>query len=253
MPAPSALRTALVTGAASGIGRATALRLARDGARVVAADVDDAGVAETVRRIEGGGGAALGRRVDVTVDADLAGAVAAAEAAFGGLDVAVNAAGIGGVQAPTADYPEGVWARVVEVNLGGVWRAMRHEIPAMLRRGGGAIVNVSSASGLVGFPLHAAYAASKHAVVGLTRTAALEYARQGVRINCICPGFVDTPMVAPITQGDAGAARELGRRMPVGRLGTVEEVAAAIAWMASDEAAFLIGHALAFDGGIAAG
>lgn len=257
MPTRLADQTALVTGAASGIGRAAAVRLAQEGARVVVTDVSDEGIAETVRLIEAAGGQALARRVDVTVDAQVAAAVAAAVETFGGLDVAVNVAGVGGVQAPTADYPEDAWLRVVDVNLTGVWRSMRHEIPAMLRPGaarpGGAIVNVSSASGLVGFPMHAAYAASKHGVVGLTRTAALEYARHGLRINAICPGFVDTPMVALMTGRDPEVERALGNRMPIGRLGTVEEVAAAIAWMASDDAAFMIGHALAYDGGIAAG
>jgi NAD(P)-dependent dehydrogenase (short-subunit alcohol dehydrogenase family) len=256
MPTPFAGQSALVTGGASGIGRATALLLARRGARVVVTDVSEEGVAETVRLVAADGGTAIGRRVDVTVDAEVAAAVAAAVETFGGLDVAVNVAGVGGVQAPTADYAEDAWLRVVDVNLTGVWRAMRHEIPAMLRpgtaRAGGAIVNVSSASGLVGFPMHAAYSASKHGVVGLTRTAALEYARHGLRINAICPGFVDTPMVALMTGKDPEIERALGNRMPIGRLGTVEEVAAAIAWMASDEAAFMVGHALAYDGGIAA-
>jgi NAD(P)-dependent dehydrogenase (short-subunit alcohol dehydrogenase family) len=219
MPHDFTGQVALVTGGGSGIGRAAALALAAGGARLVAADVDEAGAAETVRLVEAGGGEAAAVRVDVTRPADCAAAVDLAVARFGGLDLAVNAAGVGGVEARTADYPEDDWHRTLAVNLTGVWNAMRAELPAILARtagraaageaaAGGAVVNVASVAGLVGFPAHAAYAASKHGVVGLTRTAALEYARRGVRVNALCPGFTRTPMVDRIT---GATARGRGR------------------------------------------
>jgi NAD(P)-dependent dehydrogenase (short-subunit alcohol dehydrogenase family) len=185
-------------------------------------------------------------------------AVAEAVARFGGLHLAVNAAGVGGVEARTADYPEDDWHRTLAVNLTGVWHAMRAELPALQaagRRNGGrgaALVNVASVAGLKGFPGHAAYAASKHGVVGLTRTAALEYARRGVRVNALCPGFTRTPMVDQVTGGTAEGEAALAARIPLRRLGTVEEIAAAVAYLCSTEAAFMIGHALVIDGGIVA-
>ena len=153
----------------------------------------------------------------------------------------------------TADYPEDDWHHTLAVNLTGVWNAMRAELPPILARGGGAVVNVASVAGLVGFPAHAAYAASKHGVIGLTRTAALEYARRGVRVNALCPGFTRTPMVDRITGGTPEGETELAARVPVRRLGTVDEIGAAAAYLCSREAAFMIGHALVLDGGVVAG
>ena len=253
MPHDFSGQVALVTGGGSGIGRATALALAAGGARIVVADVDAAGAAETVRLVEAAGSAGVAVRVDVTRVADCAAAVEAAAAAFGGLDHAVNAAGVGGVEARTAEYPEDDWHRTLAVNLTGVWNAMRAELPAIVARGGGAVVNVASVAGLVGFPAHAAYAASKHGVIGLTRTAALEYARRGVRVNALCPGFTRTPMVDRMTGATAAGEAALAARIPLQRLGTVEEIGAAAAYLCAPEAAFMIGHALVLDGGIVAG
>jgi NAD(P)-dependent dehydrogenase (short-subunit alcohol dehydrogenase family) len=253
MPHDFAGQVALVTGGGSGIGRAAALALAAGGARVVAADLDEAGAAETARLVAAAGGEAVAARADVTRPADCAAAVAAAVSRFGGLDLAVNAAGVGGVEARTAEYPEDDWHRTLAVNLTGVWNAMRAELPAILARSGGAVVNVASVAGLVGFPAHAAYAASKHGVIGLTRTAALEYARRGVRVNALCPGFTRTPMVDRITGATPAGEAALAGRVPIQRLGTVEEIGAAAAYLCSREAAFMIGHALVLDGGIVAG
>ena len=251
-------RVAVVTGGASGIGRATAHALTHAGAQVVVADVDRARADAVVAELHAAGGTGLAVAVDVTDDAAVRAMVAAAVGTFGGLDLAVNAAGVGGIQAPTHVYGEDAWRLTIDVNLTGVWRSMRHEIPALLARGAQtgrttAIVNVSSVAGLVGFPAHAAYCASKHGVIGLTRTAALEYARRGLRVNAICPGFTDTPMVEQITGDDPEQEAQLARRMPIGRLGTPEEIAAGILYLCSDAAAFAIGHALVLDGGITAG
>jgi NAD(P)-dependent dehydrogenase (short-subunit alcohol dehydrogenase family) len=251
-------RVALVTGGGSGIGRASARALAAAGAQVVVADVDGAGARRVADEVHAARGTALAVAADVTDDAAVRAMVAAAVDAFGGLDCAVNAAGVGGAQEPTHAYPEAAWLRTLDVNLTGVWRCMRHELPALLARGArtgrtGAIVNVASAAGLVGFPRHAAYAASKHGVVGLTKTAALEYARRGVRVNVVCPGFTDTPMVEQLTGRDPAQEAALAQRMPIGRLGTPDEVAAAVVYLCADASAFMIGHALVLDGGIVAG
>ena len=188
-------KVALVTGAASGIGRATALAFAREGAKVLVADVSVDGGEETVRMIKDLGADAAFVKADVSVDAEVAEMVAEAADRFGGLDIAVNNAGIEGALAPTAEYPAEMWDRVIAINLTGVWRSMRYEIPELLKRGGGAIVNVASILGVVGFANAPAYTAAKHGVVGLTKVAAMEYAPQGIRINAVGPGFIETPMV----------------------------------------------------------
>lgn len=253
MPHSFSGQVAFVTGGGSGIGRAAALALATGGAAVVPADLDEAGAHETGALVEAAGGQALPVRVDVTDAASCRAAVDAAVARFGGLDLAVNAAGVGGVEARTADYPEDDWHRTLAVNLTGVWNAMRAELPAIVARRAGAVVNVASVAGLVGFPAHAAYAASKHGVIGLTRSAALEYARRGVRVNALCPGFTRTPMVDRMTGATPAGEAALASRIPIQRLGTVEEIGAAVAYLCSAEAAFMIGHALVIDGGIVAG
>jgi NAD(P)-dependent dehydrogenase (short-subunit alcohol dehydrogenase family) len=182
----------------------------------------------------------------------VAAALGAVVARWGRLDVAVNAAGIGGAEVKTADYPPDTWDAVLDVNLTGVYRAMRHEIPALLASGGGAIVNVASVAGVGGFPRHGAYAAAKHGVVGLTRSAALEYVRQGIRINALCPGFTWTPMVEGMVAN--GTPREaLERGIPARRLGTVEEMASVVLALCAPSNAFLVGQAIVVDGGMTAG
>ncbi len=252
MPSEFRDKVAFITGGASGIGRAAALQLAACGARVVIADVQLAEAQDTVRAVEAVGGIALGLTMDVRRDTDVSGAIQRTLHAYGALDIAINAAGVGGPELRTAEYTEEDWDRVIDINLTGVWRCMRHEILAMLAANGGVIVNVASVAGLNGYPRHPAYAASKHGVVGLTRTAALEYGRKGIRINVLCPGFTHTPMVQHMI--DAGTPVDsLAARIPLGRLGTAEEVAASALYLCSTASAFMVGHALAIDGGLTAG
>ena len=241
----------LVTGAASGIGRATALALAHAGARLVLGDVAAAGegIACEARAL---GIDAEFLRTDVTRQVDVDALVGQAIARHGRLDCAVNNAGIEGVLRETADYPEETFERVINVNLIGVWRCLRAEIPAMLRGGGGAIVNTASVAGLVGAGAFSAYVASKHGVVGLTRSAAIEYAKAGIRVNAVCPGVIDTPMLDRL-EAEMPALREALLAMkPMGRLGRPDEVATAVVWLCSEAASFVTGHALAVDGGYVA-
>ena len=245
-------KVAFITGGATGIGRATALQLAAQGARVVVADFNRVAADATAADCVSAGGDAMAVTVDVRHDGDLEAGVAQTVRSYGRLDIALNSAGIGGPEVRTAEYQAADWDLVIDVNLTGVWRSMRHEISAMLATGGGVIVNVASVAGLNGFPRHPAYAASKHGVVGLTKTAALEYGRKGIRINAICPGFTLTPMVQQML--DAGLAQDdLAQRVPLGRLGTPEEIAATVLYLCSSASAFMLGHALAIDGGIVAG
>jgi NAD(P)-dependent dehydrogenase (short-subunit alcohol dehydrogenase family) len=246
-------RVALVTGAASGIGLATAQLFAAMEARVVACDVNaDAGAA-VAATLRDGGAEARFVAADVTDDEALRGVVAEAVQAFGRLDCAANCAGVGGGHASTHEYPEREWDRIVAVNLRGTWLAMRAEIEAMLAGdGGGAIVNVSSTLGLRGSPFGSPYSASKHGVLGLTRTAALEYATQGIRVNAVCPGAIDTPMMDETFARFPGFREMLTGFVPMGRMGTTGEVAAAIAWLCSDAASFVTGEALTVEGGLLA-
>ena len=243
-------RTALVTGGGSGIGQAAALGFATAGARVVVADLKQDAIDKTVEQIRKAGGEAAGVVVDVSREDQIKAMVQAAVREFGGLDIAVNNAGIGGPSAPVAEYPTDGWQKVLDVNLTGVFLGMKHQIPRILERDGGAIVNVSSILGYVGFATSSAYVAAKHGVIGLTRAAALEYAAKGVRINAISPGFIETPLLsgAGITKGN-DVHQHLVSQHPIGRLGTSEEIAQAILWLSSDHARFIHGHALAVDGG----
>jgi NAD(P)-dependent dehydrogenase (short-subunit alcohol dehydrogenase family) len=243
-------KVALVTGAASGIGRATALAFAREGARVLVVDRDGGGAEETVAILRNAGGEAAMARVDVAHEAEVVQMIEQATRLFGGVDVAFNNAGIEGPVGRTiADLTEAEFDRVIAVNLKGVWLCMKHEIPAMARRGGGAIVNCASIAGLVGFPGAAAYVASKHGIIGLTQTASLELARANIRVNAVCPGVIDTPMIDRAT-GDRADQRALyANAEPVGRLGRADEIASAVVWLSSPAASFVTGVAMPVDGG----
>lgn len=245
-------KVALVTGAGSGIGRASAMAFAREGAKVVVSDVVVEGGEQTVRMIQEAGGEAVFVNADVSKAAEVEALVNSAVETYGRLDCAHNNAGIEGAMASTVDCTEETWERTININLKGVWLGMKHEIPRMIEGGGGAIVNTASVAGLVGFQGLPAYVASKHGVVGLTRTAALEYAQQGIRVNAVCPGVIRTPMVERILGGDPEAEAQFTALEPVGRMGKPEEIAEAVVWMCSDAASFVTGHAMAVDGGLVA-
>jgi NAD(P)-dependent dehydrogenase (short-subunit alcohol dehydrogenase family) len=247
-------KATLITGAGSGIGRAMAVLFAREGARIVAADVSLPGADETARMIRDAGGDAVAVACDVTVSEHVRGAVETCVARFGRIDVLCNNAGVGSTQT-LVDTPEELWDRCFDVNVKGVYWGCKHAIPIMAEQGKGTIVNTASVAGLVGIPNRAAYCASKGAVVTLTKALAVDHVGQGIRVNCVCPGTVDSPWVGRLLadSGDAVAARlALEARQPMGRLGTPEEVALAALYLASDESSFVTGTALIIDGGIAA-
>lgn len=241
-------RVALVTGAASGIGRATARLYAQEAAKVVAADWDETGGRETVRLIEQTAGEAYFVKTDVSSPADCERLVRLTLEQYDRLDIACNNAGIGGEQNRTADYSLDGWQRVINVNLSGVFYCMKYEIPALLSSGGGAIVNVASILGQVGFALAPAYVAAKHGVVGLTKNAAVEYAASGIRVNSVGPAFIKTPMIAGLEENPE-MLNMLVSLHPIGRLGTSEEVAELIHWLTSEKASFVTGGYFAVDGG----
>ena len=249
MTAEFATRAGLVTGAASGLGRATAVAFGAARARVVVADVDEDGGAETVRMVQAVGGEALFIRTDVTDAAQVAAMVSGCFAAYGCLDFAVNNAGTTGKGGRVGEYDLDDWHRTVSINLDGVFHCLRAELPIMEQAGSGAIVNVASGAGLVGFPGLPAYVASKHGVVGLTKAAALEYAASGVRVNAVCPGSTRTAMLEGYMAQDPRIEKMMIAGVPLGRLGAPEEIAAAILWLCSDAASFVVGHAMAVDGG----
>ena len=247
-------KSALVTGAGSGIGRAAALAFAREGAWVAAADLKLEAAQETARAVEAAGGQAVAVEVDVTDDAAVAAMVRAAVNAFGGLDCAFNNAGIAPYQVNAggqkiADVAPEAWQRLLDVNLTGVWRCLRHEVAQMRTQGGGAIVNTASVAGLVGLRNASAYVAGKHGVVGLTRTASADHAEENIRVNAVCPGYVETPM-AEETMRQHG--ERIMARVPMARMGRPEEIAEAVVWLCSDRASFVTGAAWTVDGGYTA-
>lgn len=241
-----------MTGAAGGIGRAAALAFAREGARVAVADVDAAGGEETVSMIGQEGGEAFFLRSDISQSAEVEAMIAAVVSRYGKLDCAFNNAGIEIEHLPLAEADEATFDRLMSVNVKGVWLCMKHEIRQMLKQGGGAIVNTASVAGLVGAPLQPIYAASKHAVVGLTKTAAAEYGRAGIRINSVCPGIIRTAMLERALEREPRREKIVVKAHPIGRLGEADEIASAAVWLCSDAASFVTGHQLAVDGGLTA-
>jgi NAD(P)-dependent dehydrogenase (short-subunit alcohol dehydrogenase family) len=242
-------KVAFVTGAANGIGRAAALAFAHEGASVVAADISEQGNQDTARMIEEAGGRALAVRCDVSRAGDVKAALDRAVETFGRLDFALNNAGVEQPITATADLAEKDWDRIVDINLRGVFLCMRHEIPLMLKQGGGVIVNTSSGAGVKGFAGQAAYCAAKHGVVGLTRATALDYAKANIRVNAVCPGIIETPMMDRFSGGTPEGRERVIAQEPVGRMGKPEEIASAVLWLCSDAAAFMVGHAMVMDGG----
>ncbi len=240
-------KVALVTGGSFGIGRATAKAFAERGAKVVIADcVEDRGTLDQITRSKG---EATFIKCDVSKPAEVKMMIEKTISTYGRLDFAFNNAGIEGIQGATADCTDENWERTIGVNLKGIWLCMKHEIPQMLKQKGGAIVNCASIAGLVGFSGLPAYVASKHGVVGLTKTAALEYAKENIRVNAVCPGVIKTPMIDRFTGKDKVVEQQFVNMEPIGRMGEPEEVAEAVLWLCSDKASFVTGDAMAVDGG----
>ena len=242
-------KVALVTGASGGIGRATARAFAASGASVVVSDVNADGGNETVALIASEGGNAIFQRCDVANGDDVKALVARAVAEYGRLDFAHNNAGINSMMAD--EYQDDIWAKSLAINLTGVMMCMREEAEVMLKQGSGAIVNTSSINGLVGNGAQPGYVATKHGVVGLTRHGALRWANNGIRVNAVCPGVIETPMTAPLAS-NPDMRKVLDGMTPMGRMGQPEEIAAAVMWLCSDQASFVTGHPLVIDGGATA-
>ncbi|MET3900919.1 NAD(P)-dependent dehydrogenase (short-subunit alcohol dehydrogenase family) [Devosia sp. UYZn731] len=243
-------KVALVTGAASGIGAAIATRLASEGAKIVLADRDAQGAGNVLNAIKQTGGEASIFEIDVADPLEVEAMVAFAEKTYGGLHLAVNNAGIGGPSAPTADYPLDGWHKVIDINLNSVFFCMKYELAAMVRAGGGSIVNMASILGSVGFSGSAAYVAAKHGVLGLTKAAAIEYAAHGIRVTAVGPGFIDTPLLSKTL--DDAALKHIAGLHPIGRLGRSEEVAALTCFLLSEQASFITGSYHLVDGGYVA-
>lgn len=246
-------KVALITGGSSGIGRATAIAMAKEGAEVLISDVNGEGGAETVRLIENEGGTASYITADVSQSDEVKTMMDTVVHRYGKLDIAVNSAGIGGDLNAIHDQTEESFEQVMNINVKGLWLCMKHAIPLMLaNENGGVIVNLASVAGLIGFPGGSIYSASKHAVIGLTKSAALEFASKGIRVNAVCPSFINTPMVSAMIEDQPRLADNVNVASPMRRLGTPEEIADAILWLSSDNASFVNGIALAADGGLTA-
>jgi NAD(P)-dependent dehydrogenase (short-subunit alcohol dehydrogenase family) len=254
MPGQFDGRVAMVTGAGSGIGRATASAFAREGAKVVVSDISVQGGEETVRLIREAHGEATFVKCDVSSPEDILILINKTVEIYGRLDSAINNAGIEGTPATTVDYPLDIWNKVLAINLTAPWLCMKYEIPQMLKQGKGTIVNMASILGTVGFATASAYVAAKHGLIGATKTAALEYATQGIRINAVCPGFIETPML--LERSEIGTNPQMFQYIsslhPIGHMGKPEEVAAMVLWLCSDAASFVTGAAMLVDGGYTA-
>ncbi|HEX4771459.1 MAG TPA: glucose 1-dehydrogenase [Bryobacteraceae bacterium] len=243
-------KVALVTGAASGMGLATAQGFAEAGAAVVLADVREDLVKAEAQKLVDAGYKAMTVRCDVSDDAEVAAMVDRTIGEFGRLDAAFNNAGVMARIAPTAESTREDWDRVIGINLRGVWSCMKHELRQMERQGNGAIVNNASVGALTGNPGIGSYIASKHGVVGLTRTAALEYIKHGIRVNAVNPGLIDTPIARDVVNRDEQAYADIAKHVPIGRAGRPEEIASAVLWLCSPGASYVVGHALTVDGGM---
>lgn len=241
-------KVAFITGASSGIGKATAMAFATAGAKTILCDLN-AEEGKKLSRLLSERQESIFVPCDVSKYEDVRNAVNEGTAKFGHIDYAFNNAGIEGEQAQTTDCSEDNWNRVIDINLKGVWLGMKFQIPQMLKQGFGSIVNCSSVAGLVGFTGIPAYTASKHGVIGLTKTAALEYAKKNIRVNAICPGVIQTPMIDRFTHGEKQIQNQLIAGEPVGRIGKPEEIAYAVLWLCSDQSTFVTGNSLAIDGG----
>jgi NAD(P)-dependent dehydrogenase (short-subunit alcohol dehydrogenase family) len=245
-------KVALITGGGSGIGRATALLFGREGAKVVVADYNAEGGERTVKTIKEAGGAAVFQLADVSNPQDVDALMHSVVESYGRLDCAFNNAGIEGQMAETPDCSIENWNRVIAINLTGVFLCMKYEIPLMLRHGGGAIVNTASAAGLVGLSGASAYVAAKHGVAGLTKSAALEFAQRGIRVNAVCPGFIRTPMVERVLDKGAISEEQIFATEPMHRMGKPDEIAEAVLWLCSDASSFVTGLPMPIDGGYVA-
>jgi NAD(P)-dependent dehydrogenase (short-subunit alcohol dehydrogenase family) len=245
-------KVVLVTGGSSGLGKASALAFAREGARVVVADVNETGGFETVGLIAASGGDACFVKTDVGNAGEVEALVRETARRYGRLDCAFNNAGIEGPAFLTGQYPEDEWDRVIRINQKGVMLCMKYELEEMAAQGGGSIVNTSSGAGLRGLSYQSAYSASKHAIIGLSRTAAVEYAKKGIRVNLLCPGFIDTGLTRIVLAKKPHLEEKYKKLVPMGRFGREEEVAEAAVWLLSDASSYITGHALVVDGGASA-